>query len=250
MKLFDTKADADDGLKVARNWKQMCFIGRDNDKDDRYRYIITLLARPRPACRSGSAPALDCVTYNPAQLTIYSGVAHPADPDQDEWALYAGPIPLLFLASEPDALRAKIVARGAHEALHHRPRQRPAGPGPLPDVPLAAVEPAFRIVRFRPYWCRVAGTSATLHLCNGHRGAMLRWSPRWRPAIRPAWMARTGATRTASSRLRAPLWVTLMPPPTSFRRLFSSRRSGCIRFAILTASELGSTRSPAMSPSD
>jgi hypothetical protein len=111
MKLFDTKSDADNGLKVARNWKQLCFIGRDNSKPDRYRYIIDYW-KTASGLPVGLAPTLACVTYNPAQLTIYSGVAHPADPSQDEWALYAGPIPLLFLASEADALRAKIVASG------------------------------------------------------------------------------------------------------------------------------------------
>jgi hypothetical protein len=109
LELFDTKSDADNALKVARNWKQNCFIGRDNDKPDRYRYIINYFATPS-GLPLGLAPTLDCVTYNPAQLALYSGVAHPADPNQDEWALYSGPIPLLFLASEPDALRAKIVA--------------------------------------------------------------------------------------------------------------------------------------------
>ena len=111
MKLFDTKADAENGLKVARDWKQMCFIGRDNDMDDRYRYIITYWKTPS-GLPPVPAPTLDCVNYDPAQLTIYSGVAHPANPDLYEWALYAGAFPLLFLASEPDALRAKIVASG------------------------------------------------------------------------------------------------------------------------------------------
>ncbi len=111
MLLFDTKSDADNGLKVARNWKHLCFIGRGNDNPDRYRYIITYWKTPS-GLPLGLAPTLDCVSYNPAQLTIYSGVAHPASPGVFEWALYAGPIPLLFLASEPDALRAKIVASG------------------------------------------------------------------------------------------------------------------------------------------
>jgi hypothetical protein len=111
MLLFDTKSDADNGLKVARNWKHLCFIGRDNDMPDRYRYIITYF-KTASGLPLGLAPTLACATYNPAQLTIYSGVAHPANPDLFEWALYAGPIPLVFLASEPDALRAKIVASG------------------------------------------------------------------------------------------------------------------------------------------
>jgi len=111
MLLFDTKTDADDGLKVARNWTRLCFIGRGNTEEDRYRYIVTYWKNPS-GLPLGLAPTFDCITYNPAQLTIYSGAAHPALPEQDDWALYSGSIPLLFLSSEPDAQRAKIVASG------------------------------------------------------------------------------------------------------------------------------------------
>jgi hypothetical protein len=111
MKLFDTQADAEDGRRVARNWTKMCFIGRGNQKADRYRYIITYWKDPS-GLPVGLAPTFECITYNPATLTIYSGPAHPADPQQDDWALYSGGIPLLFLASQPDALRAKLVAAG------------------------------------------------------------------------------------------------------------------------------------------
>jgi hypothetical protein len=111
MKLFDTQADAEDGKKVARNWTRLCFIGRGNTMDDRYRYIVTYWKTPS-GLPLGPAPTFDCISYNPAMLKIYSGAAHPADPTQDDWALYAGGTPLLFLASERDALRAKLVAEG------------------------------------------------------------------------------------------------------------------------------------------
>jgi hypothetical protein len=115
MKLFDTQSDAEDGKKVARNWTKLCFIGRGNTRTDRYRYIITYFKSPS-GLPLGPAPAFDCISYNPATLSIYSGAAHPADPTQDDWALYSGGTPLLFLASEPDALRAKLVA-GANTRL-------------------------------------------------------------------------------------------------------------------------------------
>jgi hypothetical protein len=111
LKLFDTKADADDGLKVARNWKQFCFIGRGNDEEDKYRYIKHWWREPS-GLPLGPAPTFDCITYNPATLKIYSGGSHPANPTEDDWALFSGGIPLLFLSTEPDALRAKIVASG------------------------------------------------------------------------------------------------------------------------------------------
>ena len=109
MKLFDTQTDAEDGKKVARNWTKLCFIGRGNTMADRYRYIITYWKSPS-GLPLGPAPTFDCISYNPATLAIYSGTPHPADPSQDDWALYSGGTPLLFLASEPDALRAKLVA--------------------------------------------------------------------------------------------------------------------------------------------
>jgi hypothetical protein len=112
MKLFDTQADAEDGRRVARNWTKLCFIGRDNDEPDRYRYIVHYFKDPS-GLPLGPAPiTMECITYNPGDLAIYSGPAHPADPENEDWALHSGATPLLFLASEPDALRAEIVASG------------------------------------------------------------------------------------------------------------------------------------------
>jgi hypothetical protein len=112
MLLFDTAADAEDGRRVARNWKKLCFIGRGNTSADRYRYITTYF-KEASGLPLGLAPAtLDCVSYDSDDLDIYEGPAHPADPDNHEWALYSGPVPLLFFASQPDALRGQIVASG------------------------------------------------------------------------------------------------------------------------------------------
>jgi hypothetical protein len=109
MLLFDTYADADNGRKAAYPYTRLCFIGRGNDKADRYRYIITYFTTSS-GLLNGMAPSAECIPYNPATLAIYAGTPHPADPAQNDYALYAGPVPLLFLATEPDALRAKQVA--------------------------------------------------------------------------------------------------------------------------------------------
>jgi hypothetical protein len=109
MKVLATKSDADAAKAVARLWTQLCFIGRGNDRDDRYRYIITYWKSPS-GLPPQLAPALDCIAYDPSKLSVYYGSPHPADPDQDDYALYAGPTPLLFLATEADALRAQLVA--------------------------------------------------------------------------------------------------------------------------------------------
>jgi len=112
MKIFDTVADAEDAKRVARNWRQLCFIGRGNSGPDRYRHMVTYFREPS-GLPLGVAPAtIDCISYDPDDLDLYSGPAHPADPGSDEWALYSGPVPLLFLANEPDAQRTRLVASG------------------------------------------------------------------------------------------------------------------------------------------
>jgi len=103
MKLLATKADAEDARKVARNWRELCFIGRGNDRPDRYRYIATWWRTPS-GLPLGPAPAFDCVAYDKAKLAV--------KPVQSDWALTAGGSPLLILATPNDALRAKIVATG------------------------------------------------------------------------------------------------------------------------------------------
>lgn len=40
MALLDTQADAEDAVKVARNHTRSCFIGRDNTRPNRHRYIL------------------------------------------------------------------------------------------------------------------------------------------------------------------------------------------------------------------
>jgi hypothetical protein len=103
MLLFATKTDADDAKKVARNWKELCFIGRGNDRADRYRYIATWWRTPS-GLPLGPAPAFDCVTYDKTKLAVQQV--------QSDWALTAGGGPLLVLATQADALRAKVVANG------------------------------------------------------------------------------------------------------------------------------------------
>lgn len=39
MKLFDNETDARMGMTVAAHYSEQCFIGRDNDREDRSRYI-------------------------------------------------------------------------------------------------------------------------------------------------------------------------------------------------------------------
>ncbi len=102
MAIFDTYADAADMVKVARNYKKSCFIGKSNKLPNRYAYIIHYWKDPS-GLPTGPAPTFDCVLYNPTTL-------HIKDQGVQGWRLYSGAKPLLLLASAADAQRAKLVA--------------------------------------------------------------------------------------------------------------------------------------------
>ncbi|WFE27241.1 hypothetical protein O7623_29050 [Solwaraspora sp. WMMD791] len=104
IKNFATKADAEDGVKVARNWTRICYIGRGNDRPDRHRYIVTYFQGPS-GLPFGLAPRFDCIPYDPVELAVHG-------PDGGGWELRAAATPLLVLASAADAERARLVAGG------------------------------------------------------------------------------------------------------------------------------------------
>lgn len=103
MKVFDTKAEAEDGLKVARNWSSLCFIGRGNDKADRYRFIINYWEEPS-GLPFGPAPAFDCTSYDPDDLEVSPALTG------DSWVVRDGGLVVAALATEADAERARVVA--------------------------------------------------------------------------------------------------------------------------------------------
>ncbi|MFV2020480.1 hypothetical protein [Micromonospora sp. LOL_023] len=104
IKLFATSLDAQDGVKVARNWTQLCYIGRGNERADRHRYIVTYFQSPS-GLPLGLAPQYDCTAYDPAALTVNG-------PAADGWSLRAGQTSLLVLDDAADAERARLVAVG------------------------------------------------------------------------------------------------------------------------------------------
>lgn len=103
MVLFDTKTDAENGVKVARNHTRMCFIGRNNTRSDRYRYIVYYWKGS-----SGLAPqpvsSPDCIGYDPAD-------AHVESVGDLGWRVVADDHALVLLDTQADAERAKIVAQ-------------------------------------------------------------------------------------------------------------------------------------------
>jgi hypothetical protein len=102
MALFDTQADAEDGVKVARNHTQSCFIGRDNHRPNRDRYIVRYW-KGSSGLPLGPAPALDCVGYDPADVHVESAGA-------DGWRVVSEDKWLVLLDTQADAERAKHVA--------------------------------------------------------------------------------------------------------------------------------------------
>jgi hypothetical protein len=104
MALLDTEADADDAVKVARNHTRSCFIGRGNDRPDRDRYIVRYW-KGVSGLPLGPAPALDCVGYNPNDLSVKSA-------GDDGWLLADGGHQMLLLDTANDAERARMMASG------------------------------------------------------------------------------------------------------------------------------------------
>jgi hypothetical protein len=104
MKLFATEVDADRAAVEVRKWRQLCFIGRGNDRPDRSRYIVHYFNEPS-GLPFGLAPATsDCISYDPPNL----GVSEHAG----SWWLLDGPAELLPLDNQADAERARLVAGG------------------------------------------------------------------------------------------------------------------------------------------
>jgi hypothetical protein len=102
MQLFASQLDAEDAMKIARNWRQMCFIGLGNDRPDPYRYIVHYWEEPS-GLPFGLAPSkFDCISYDPPNL----GISEHAG----SWWLLDGPAELLPLDNRADAERAKLVA--------------------------------------------------------------------------------------------------------------------------------------------
>lgn len=120
MAVFDTQADAEDAVKVARNHTQSCFIGRDNHRPNRDRYIVQYW-KGTSGLPLGPAPTLDCVGYDPADVHVESAGA-------DGWRVVSEDKWLVLLDTQQDAERAKHVAASVTNLCfigrdNHRPNR-------------------------------------------------------------------------------------------------------------------------------
>ncbi|MCI0686465.1 MAG: hypothetical protein L0Y54_04395 [Sporichthyaceae bacterium] len=119
---YATKADAMDAVKVARNHTELCFIGRGNDRPNKWAYLTTYFAG-ESGLPLGAAPVLDCVSYQASGLALL-------DIGDDGWRLEVDgdPLPLLRFDTKAQALLAHQVA-SSHTKLcfinQHNDRPNP-----------------------------------------------------------------------------------------------------------------------------
>jgi hypothetical protein len=102
--VFETEADARKALRFARAYNQMCFIGRDNERKNRFEYI-TEYWRGLSGLTVVSNDD-DCVTYDPSQATI--------EKTKDEWQVRVGESVIVHSASADDANAALRLVKDYH----------------------------------------------------------------------------------------------------------------------------------------
>jgi hypothetical protein len=101
MLLLSNKADAEKALVVAKQNAAHCFIGRNNQRADRKRYIVEYW--------KGTTTAMageDCVNFNPATVNVY-------DRGALGWRLENGPNYLVLFDNQADANRGLLVAKAS-----------------------------------------------------------------------------------------------------------------------------------------
>jgi hypothetical protein len=100
---FKQSADADAGLALVKAYKKICFIGRNNARPDRIRYIMTYWTDPV----SSAAPAItnpDCLPHVPSELVV-------KDVGTLGWRVEAGSEALALFDTKADADNAVLVMK-------------------------------------------------------------------------------------------------------------------------------------------
>ncbi|NUR73565.1 MAG: hypothetical protein HOU81_22320 [Hamadaea sp.] len=107
MMAFKRQEDAVAGQALAQAYRLQCFVGRDNTRPDRYRYIYTYWKEPvRPA------PAIanpDCLSHDPTSLTV-------ANAGDIGWRVQSGSEYIEVMSTEADANNVLLVMR--HHTAH------------------------------------------------------------------------------------------------------------------------------------
>jgi len=106
MLLTDTEADAQRALALARLHSQHCFVGRDNQRSDRSRYIATFWTGPSGlvvTIPDGAVPDADCISYDPNNLSV-------ENLGDLGWRLNSGNSAMVLADNEQDANTLRSLA--------------------------------------------------------------------------------------------------------------------------------------------
>jgi hypothetical protein len=106
MLLADDLDDAQKALALAQLHSQRCFIGRDNDRPDRFRYIVTFWTGESGsivAIPDGAILGEDCISYDASNLSI-------EDLGDLGWRLNSGSIAMVLVDNQSDATKVMTLA--------------------------------------------------------------------------------------------------------------------------------------------
>jgi len=99
---YKRKVDADTALAVAKRYKKHCFIGRNNSRPERYRYIMDYYREPSGINTVLSSP--DCLPHTAANLVVTDGGAA-------GWYLMNGGESMALFDTKADAEAAMLVMK-------------------------------------------------------------------------------------------------------------------------------------------
>lgn len=100
--LFDTRADADNGLAVYQRFSSICYVGRSNSRSNRIAYIFPYWLDATG--RSTTVQPEDCEPYDPSTLGVASA-------GSSGWTLSASGRQLMLLDTAADASTMLAVAQ-------------------------------------------------------------------------------------------------------------------------------------------
>ena len=99
---LDTKADAEEALAVAKQYTNLCFVGRNNKRNNPRDYIVEYWKGD--SANELALPSQDCSRYDPAALKIL-------DEGTNGWCLTDGRSRMKILDNQADAEQLLAVAR-------------------------------------------------------------------------------------------------------------------------------------------
>ena len=102
MQMLDNQTDANHALAVAQRYTQQCFVGRDNTRPDRRRYITEYfgVASTLPV----TAFTEDCIAFDPSTLSVAQ--------NGNDWFVMSGNMSMSMFASQQEAQWMVTIIKG------------------------------------------------------------------------------------------------------------------------------------------